>query len=233
MGVGAFRSKDDVMNGLLSSLGGGEDEEATVGGTWADTSDQRCGVPSRSRTRHFRPPRTSRPSTPGNTPSGGYGAGALSTAAAWSWVRRTITILVGGAARGTRVVVASNGSPTMTTSPTKLCYYMAGGGRGGPVIIPHAGGSGGGCNGPPVPSPPRCGAVPPAPPPGRADGDNGDHGARAAACGNAGNGDLLRNNDAATAAVAGKADNAGQENDDHGDDDGDNDKNDDKWGRGV
>jgi hypothetical protein len=41
MGVGAFRSEDDVANGLLSSLGGGGDGEATVGGTWADTSDRR------------------------------------------------------------------------------------------------------------------------------------------------------------------------------------------------
>ena len=39
MGMGAFRSKDDVANRLLSSLGGGGDGEVTVGGTWADTSD--------------------------------------------------------------------------------------------------------------------------------------------------------------------------------------------------
>ncbi len=39
MGVGAFRSKDDIANRLLSLLGGGRDGEATVGGTWADTSD--------------------------------------------------------------------------------------------------------------------------------------------------------------------------------------------------
>ncbi len=78
-----------------------------------------------------------RPSTPGNTPSGGYGAGALLMAAAWSWVQRTITILVGGAAWATRAVVALYGLTTMTTSPTKLWYYMAGGGRGGPVVIPH------------------------------------------------------------------------------------------------
>ncbi len=51
---------------------------------------------------------------------------------------------------------------------------------------------GGGRNGPPVPSPPRCGAVPPAPPPGWADGDNGDRGARAEARGNAGNGNLKK-----------------------------------------
>jgi hypothetical protein len=67
-----------------------------------------------------------------------------------------------------------------------------------------AGGSGGGRNSPPVPSPPRCGAVPPALPPGWADGDNGDHGTRAVARGNAGNGNPLGNNDAATAAIAGK-----------------------------
>ncbi len=104
---------------------------------------------------------------------------------------------------------------------------------GGPVIIPHAGGSSGGCNGPPVPLLPRCGAVPPAPPPRWADSDNGDHGAPAAAHGNAGDGNPLRNDDAATAAVAGKADDAGQENNDRGGDDGDNDKNDNKWGRGA
>jgi hypothetical protein len=40
MGVGVFRSEDDVTNGLLLSLGGGGDGEATVGGTWADTSDR-------------------------------------------------------------------------------------------------------------------------------------------------------------------------------------------------
>ena len=41
MGVGAFRSEDDIANRLLSLLGGGGDGEATVGGTWADTSDRR------------------------------------------------------------------------------------------------------------------------------------------------------------------------------------------------
>jgi hypothetical protein len=142
-------------------------------------------------------------------------------------------MLVGGAARATRVVVASYGSMRTMTSPTKLWYYMAGGGRGGRVIIPYAGGSGNGRNGPPVPLPPRCGAVPPAPPPGWADGDNGDHGTHAAARSNASDGNPLGNDDAATAAVIGKADNAGQENDDHGGDDGDDDKNDDKWGRGA
>jgi hypothetical protein len=110
---------------------------------------------------------------------------------------------------------------------------MAGGERGGPVIIPHAGGSGGRCNGPPVPSRPRSGAVPLAPPPGWADGDNGDHGTRAAGCSNAGNGNPLENNDAATAAVAGKVEDVGQENNDRGSDDGDDDKNNNKWGRGA
>ena len=92
---------------------------------------------------------------------------------------------------------------------------------------------GGGRNSPPVPSPPRCGIVPPAPPPGWADGDNGDRGARAAARGYAGNGDPLKNDDAAAAAVIGKANDAGQENNDHGGNDGDDNKDDDKWGRGA
>jgi hypothetical protein len=96
-----------------------------------------------------------------------------------------------------------------------------------------AGSSGSGRNGPPVPSPPRCGAVSPAPPPGPADGDDSDCHARAAARGDASNGDPLGNNDAATATVAGKADNAGQENNDHSSDDGDDNKNNDKWGRGA
>ncbi len=91
----------------------------------------------------------------------------------------------------------------------------------------------GGRNGPPVLSPPRCGAVTPAPPPGRADGDNGDRGARAVARGNAGDGNPLKNNNAAAAAVAGEADDAGQENDNHGGDDGDNDEDNDKWERGA
>jgi hypothetical protein len=43
----------------------------------------------------------------------------------------------------------------------------------------------------------------------------------------------LGNDDAATAAVAGKADDAGQENNDHGSDGGDDDENDNKWGRGA
>jgi hypothetical protein len=68
---------------------------------------------------------------------------------------------------------------------------------------------GGGRNSPPVPSPPRCGAVPPATPPGWADGDDGDHGAHAAAHGDAGNGNPIRNNDTVAAVIAGKADNAG------------------------
>jgi hypothetical protein len=96
-----------------------------------------------------------------------------------------------------------------------------------------AGGSGNGCNGPPVPLPPRCSAAPPALPPRRADSDDGDCGARAVAHGNAGNGDPLRNDDAAAAAIAGKADDVGQENHDQGGDDGDDDKDDDKWGRGA
>jgi hypothetical protein len=97
-----------------------------------------------------------------------------------------------------------------------------------------AGGGGGKRNGPPVPSPPRCGAIPPALPPGRADGDDGDDGARAVACGNAGDSGPLGNNNAATAAtVAGKADDARQENDNHGGNNGDNNKDNDKWGRGA
>jgi hypothetical protein len=40
IGVGAFRSKDNVANGLLLLLGGGGGGEATVGGTWADTSNR-------------------------------------------------------------------------------------------------------------------------------------------------------------------------------------------------
>jgi hypothetical protein len=93
-----------------------------------------------------------------------------------------------------------------------------------------AGGGGGGRNGPPVPLPPRCCAIPPAPLPGWADSDDGDHGARTAAHSNAGDGDPLGNNKAA-AAVASKADDMGQENDDHGGNNGDNDEDDDKWGR--
>ncbi len=62
---------------------------------------------------------------------------------------------------------------------------------------------------------------------------DGDHGARAAACGNAGNGDPLRNNNAATAAIASEADNVGQENNNRGGDDGDDNMNNDKWGRGT
>jgi hypothetical protein len=96
-----------------------------------------------------------------------------------------------------------------------------------------AGGSGGRRNCSPVPSPLRCSAVPPALPPGRADGDDGDHGACAAARGNAGDGDPLGNDNAAAAAIASEADNAGQENNDCGGDDGDNDENNDKWGRGA
>ncbi len=85
----------------------------------------------------------------------------------------------------------------------------------------------------PGPSTPRCGAVPPTLPPGWADGDDGDRGARAAAHGNAGNGNPLRNNDTANAAAAGKVDDAGQENNDRGGDDGDDDEDNDKWGTGA
>jgi hypothetical protein len=84
-----------------------------------------------------------------------------------------------------------------------------------------------------VPSPPRCGIVPPAPLPGWANGDNGDDSARAAACGNAGNGNPLRNDNATVAGIVGKADNAGQENNHRGRDGRDNGKEDDKWGRGA
>jgi hypothetical protein len=81
--------------------------------------------------------------------------------------------------------------------------------------------------------PPRCGAVPPAPLTGWADGDNGDDSARAAAHSNVGNGNPLGNNDAAAAAVAGEADDTGQENNIRGGDNGDDDEDDDKWGRGT
>jgi hypothetical protein len=79
----------------------------------------------------------------------------------------------------------------------------------------------------------KCSAVLTSPPPGRADSDDGDHGTHAAACGDAGNGDPLKNNNAAAATVAGKADNVGQENNDRGGDNRNNDENDDKWGRGA
>jgi hypothetical protein len=92
---------------------------------------------------------------------------------------------------------------------------------------------GGGRNGPPVPSPPRCGAVPPATLPGRSEGDDGDCGACAAAHGNAGNGNPLRNDNAATAAITSKADDVGQENNDCSGNNGDDDEDNDKWGRGT
>ncbi len=69
--------------------------------------------------------------------------------------------------------------------------------------------------------PPRCGAVPPALLPGRADGDNGTW---AAACGDTRNGDPLGNNDATATAIAGKVNNMGQENDDPGGNNRDKDK---------
>ncbi len=84
-----------------------------------------------------------------------------------------------------------------------------------------------------MPSPPRCGGNPPAPLPGRADSDNGNEGARTAARSNAGDGDPLRNDNAATAAIAGEADNAGQENNDRSGDNEDDNKDNDKWGRGA
>jgi hypothetical protein len=79
-------------------------------------------------------------------------------------------------------------------------------------------------------APQVCGTVPPALLPGQADGNDG---ARVAACGNASNGNPLRNDDAATAAVTGKADNAGQENNDCGSNDRYDDRDEDKWGRGA
>ncbi len=96
-----------------------------------------------------------------------------------------------------------------------------------------ASGSGGGRNGLLMPLPPRCGVVLPAPLPGRADGDDGDHGARAAARSDAGNHGPLRNNDAAPATVAGEADDAEQENNDCGSDDGDDDEDNNMWGMGT
>ena len=84
-----------------------------------------------------------------------------------------------------------------------------------------------------MPLPPRCSTAPPAPPPGWADGDDGDHSTCAAARGDAGDGDPLGNENAAAAAVAGEADDTGQENDDRGGEDGDDDENDNKWGRGA
>ncbi len=70
----------------------------------------------------------------------------------------------------------------------------------------------------------------PAPLPRRADGDDC---ARAAACGNAGNGDPLENNNAAAAAVASEADDTGQENDNCSGNDRDKDEDNDTWGRGA
>ncbi len=104
----------------------------------------------------------------------------------------------------------------------------------GPELRGQAAGSGGGVhNGPPVPLPPRCGAVPPPLLPGCTDSEDGNHIARAAACGNAGNGNPLGNNDAAAAAIIGEADDGGQENDDCGGEDEDDNENNDKWGRGA
>ncbi len=78
--------------------------------------------------------------------------------------------------------------------------------------------------------PPRCSAVPPAPPPGRA---NSNHSAPAASRGDAGDCNPLGNNDTAAAAVAGKVDNTGQENNDHSGNNGDDNKDNEKWGRGT
>jgi hypothetical protein len=81
---------------------------------------------------------------------------------------------------------------------------------------------------------PQCRRPPgaaPSPPPRHP--DRPTDGARAAARGDAGNGDPLRNDTAAVVALAGKADNVGQENDDCGGDNRDDDKNNDKWGRGA
>ncbi len=80
---------------------------------------------------------------------------------------------------------------------------------------------------------PSCCTVPPTPPPGRADGEDGDQGTCAAACGNTGDGNPLGNNDSSAAAIAGKADDVGQENNDRCGDNGDDNKNDNKWGRGA
>jgi hypothetical protein len=78
----------------------------------------------------------------------------------------------------------------------------------------------------------RCppGAVlsPHAPLPGWASGNDGT---RAVAHGNAGNGDPLGNNSAAAAAIYGKVDNVGWENDNCGSNNKDNNKDIDKWGR--
>ncbi len=94
-------------------------------------------------------------------------------------------------------------------------------------------GSGGKRNGPPVPSPPRCGTVPPTPPPGQADSDYGDDGASAAARSDTGNGNPLRKKDVTAVAIAGKVDDAGQENNNRSSNNGDDDEDDEKWGRGA
>jgi hypothetical protein len=96
-----------------------------------------------------------------------------------------------------------------------------------------AGSGGSRRNGPLVPSLPRCGTIPPTLPPGRADGDDGDDGARTAARGDAGNCDPLGKDNAAAAAASGEADDMGQENNDRGSEGGDDYKDNDKWGRGA
>ncbi len=157
-----------------------------------------------------------------------------------------MTLAAKGAVAGVSPSPAASAAPSSRSGPAlgKATAGTAGVGRrdgvllGRPSQIPGprpggraAGGGSGKCNGPPVPSPPRCGAIPPAPPPGWADGDDGDDGACAAAHGNAGNGNPLGNDDAAAVAVACEADNAGQEKDDHGGNNGDDNEDNDKWGR--
>ncbi len=84
-----------------------------------------------------------------------------------------------------------------------------------------------------MPLSPRCSAVPPALPPRRANSDDGDDGAHTVAHDHAANGEPFENNDATSAAVANKTDNAGQENEDPGSNDEANNEDDDKWGRGT
>jgi hypothetical protein len=151
-----------------------------------------------------------------------------------------------GAAAGALPSPAAPAAPLSSPASGKVAADLAGDGRrngtppGRLSQIPGpkpggrpAGSSGSGRNGPPVPLPPRCGTVPPALPSGQANGDDSDHGARAAACGDAGNGNPLGNDNNAAVAVPGKVNDAGWENDNRGGDDGDDNKNDDKWGRGA
>jgi hypothetical protein len=155
--------------------------------------------------------------------------------------RGTTEAAKGGSSRGITIRSRSASSSSLASGEVAAGMAWEGHSYGAPLGRPSrisgpkpggqaAEGCSSGRDGPLMPLPPRCGAVPPPLPPKWADGEDG---ARMAARGNTSDGDPFPINDATAVAITDKVDDMGQENNDHFSNNGVNNEDNDKWGRGT